>query len=193
MKPRHPCRPERSGRRIATVLPTRWLMTDERMGTDLWRALARMPRGGGVIFRHYSLPPAERRRLFARIRRIAELRGLVLLRAGATRMRGAQGRHGQARSERSGQGQGSSAVVTWPVHSVAEARRARRIGVTAVLVSPVFPTRSHPGAPSLGTRRARAIGLVSGVPIIALGGMNEQRFRRLRGFHGYAAIDAWLT
>nr|WP_245708484.1 thiamine phosphate synthase [Sphingomonas palmae] len=164
------------------VLPTRWLMTDERMGDELWRALARLPRGGGVIFRHYSLAPLERRRLFARVRRVARSRGLVLIRAGMKRMAGEQGTHGQ----------NGGSIVSWPVHSVAQARRARQASAAAVFVSPVFATRSHPGDKHLGERRARVIGRVAGVPLIALGGMDERRFRKLSGFHGYAAIDAWL-
>src|SRR5439155_26981070 len=36
-------------------LPRLWLMTDERQGDGLWAALERMPRGAGVVFRHYSL------------------------------------------------------------------------------------------------------------------------------------------
>src|SRR5690606_35566678 len=56
---RHPNRP----------LPRRWLMTDERQGETLWAALDRLPRGAGVIVRHYSLPMRARRRLFARFRR----------------------------------------------------------------------------------------------------------------------------
>lgn len=173
----HPC-PRETHR-----LPTRWLMTDERMGEDLWRALARLPRGGGVVFRHYSLAPRERRRLFARVRAVALRRGLVLVRAGAMRMPGEMGTHARR----------GSGVVTWPVHDLAEARAALRARADAVFVSPVFATRSHPGAASLGKRRARVIGRAAGVPIIALGGMSEARFRRLHGFHGYAAIDAWLA
>ena len=60
-----------------------------------------------------------------------------------------------------------------------------------LFVSPVFATRSHPGALVLGAREARRI--VRGLPVvvIALGGMNAQRFQRMTGFDGWAAIDAW--
>ncbi|WP_375271467.1 thiamine phosphate synthase [Sphingomonas sp.] len=177
MEPRHPCY------QSTRHLPTRWLMTDERMADGLWRALARLPRGGGVVFRHYSLLPRERRRLFARVRRVALRRGLVLVRAGQMRMPGEVGTHARR----------GSGLVTWPVHDIGEARAARRVGADAVFVSPVFATRSHPGAAGLGERRARVIGRAAGVPIIALGGVSDARFRRLRGFHGYAAIDAWLA
>jgi thiamine-phosphate pyrophosphorylase len=55
-------------------------MTDERMGEDLWDALARLPRGSGVIFRHYAT--RDRRALFDRVRSVARKRRLVLILAG---------------------------------------------------------------------------------------------------------------
>lgn len=67
-----------------------------------------------------------------------------------------------------------------------------KAGADLVFVSPVFPTRSHPGAPSLGPAKAARIARAVGLPMIALGGMDARRFRRLRGrFQGWAAIDAW--
>ena len=41
--------------RQARSLPSVFLMTDERMGDGLWAALERLPRGAGVVFRHYRL------------------------------------------------------------------------------------------------------------------------------------------
>ncbi|WP_241213172.1 thiamine phosphate synthase [Sphingomonas sp. ABOLE] len=158
-------------------------MTDPRLGDGLWGALARLPRGSGVIFRHYQLPPAERRALFARIAKVARRRGLVLLRAGAEPMRGERGTHG-----RHGRG-----LTTWPVHSRREAIAAMRAGADALLVSPVFPTRSHPGAPLLGPVRFGLLVRGLSVPVIALGGMDTHKARRLKplGIHGWAAIDGW--
>lgn len=164
--------------------PDRWLMTDERQGEALWRALERLPRGGGIVFRHHATPTTERARLFARVAAVARRRGLVLVRAGAPRFRGERGRHG-----RRGPG-----LVTWPAHTRREAIAAVRAGATLVFVSPVFATRSHPGARALGPLRAAAIARGLPVAAIALGGVDERRYhRRLRalGFAGYAAIDAW--
>ena len=156
-------------------------MTDERLGDGLWRAVWRLPRGGGIVFRHHATAPAERRRLFARLLRIARVRGLVLVRAGDVAMRGEMGVHG-------GRGAG---LVTWAVHDRREAAAARRARADVAFVSPVFATRSHPGAPVLGVRRAAA--LARGLPMVrvALGGMDAQRFARVRGFEGWAGIDAW--
>jgi thiamine-phosphate pyrophosphorylase len=164
-------------------LPHAWLMTDERMGDALWTALDRLPRGSGVIFRHYGLAPAKRRALFVRVAVVARRRGLVLVRAGAERLPGEQGVHG-----RRGRG-----IVTWPAHSRREAIAGIRAGADALLVSPVFATRSHPGARTLG--RVRLGLLIRGldVPVIALGGITAKRAASLSGLgiHGWAAIDAW--
>ncbi|WP_249341089.1 MULTISPECIES: thiamine phosphate synthase [unclassified Sphingomonas] len=158
-------------------------MTDERMGDALWDALERLPRGGGVVFRHHGLTPTERRALFAQVLKVARRRGLVLVRAGGQPMRGESGVHG-----RRGRG-----IRTAPAHDRREAIAALRAGAQALFVSPVFPTRSHPGAPALG--RARFGSLIRGldVPMIALGGMDARKARSLErlGIHGWAAIDAW--
>jgi thiamine-phosphate pyrophosphorylase len=162
-----------------------WLMTDERLGDRLWDAVERLPRGSGIVVRHYATPLAERRALFARLSRIAQRRRLVLLRAGSARLgRGEAGVHN---------GRAGGRIATRSAHNRIEAVAANRAGATAIFVSPVFATRSHPGAPARGPMRAAAIGRGLGVAVIALGGMDAARFRRLRGlgFHGWAAIDAW--
>jgi thiamine-phosphate pyrophosphorylase len=171
MRPRHP-------------LPRLWLMTDERMGDGLWTALARLPRGSGVVFRHYALPVDKRRELFAKVAKVAQRRGLVLVRAGAGPLgRGEAGVHG-----RRGPG-----LRTAPAHSRREAVAAVRAGADALFVSPVFATRSHPGAAALGRARLGLLIRGLGVPVIALGGMNAARARSLHGLgiYGWAAIDAW--
>ncbi|ONF96492.1 thiamine phosphate synthase [Sphingomonas jeddahensis] len=166
-------------------VPRLWLMTDERMGEALWRAVRRLPQGGGIVFRHHATPLAERRRLFARLLRLARARGLVLVRAGTVPLYGEMGVH-------KAEGRHVPALVTWPVHDGLEARRARRAGAHVAFVSPVFATRSHPGSKVLGVSRAQALARVLPMKRIALGGMDAQRFRRLQDFDGWAAIDAWL-
>ncbi|TFI59549.1 thiamine phosphate synthase [Sphingomonas parva] len=161
-------------------LPRLWLMTDERLGERLWAALERLPRGAGVVFRYYSTPPRERRTLFAEVRRVARRRGLMLIVAGPRRLAG-DGVHNR-------QGRG---LRTASAHDLRELRAAERAGAGLVFLSPVFPTRSHPGARPLG--RAR-FGLIAGqarVPVVALGGVDARNARTLPGAYGWAAIDAW--
>jgi thiamine-phosphate pyrophosphorylase len=164
--------PSRHPNSRTAPVPTLWLMTDERMGAAVWPALAALPRGSGVVFRHFATPPAERAALFARVARIARRRRLVLVEGGSDAQR----------------------RVLHPAHSVREASAARRAGATLVLVSPVYPTRTHPGAAALGPLRAAAIARAAGLPAIALGGMTRARFKRMKalGFVGWAAIDGLM-
>lgn len=168
------------------TIPTLWLMTDERMGERLWSAIAALPRGAGIVFRHYATPPRDRRALFARVAALARRRHLILVRAGPKRLgRHEAGVHGAVTDR---------GLRTWAAHSRTEAVAGKRGGAAALFVSPIFPTRSHPGARASGPLRAAGIARGLGLPVIALGGLDARRFRRLRGlgFHGWAAIDAWL-
>jgi thiamine-phosphate pyrophosphorylase len=168
-------------------LPRLWLMTDERMGDALWDALARLPRGSGVIFRHYET--RDRRALFERIRTIARRRGLMLLLAGSLREAAAwkaDGAHGRSPHLRTTR----PLLRTAPAH---DARELARVRAHAVFLSPVFATRSHPGASALGPMRFARLVRMSEAPAIALGGMDARRFRHLArlGAYGWAGIDAF--
>jgi len=165
-------------------LPRLWLMTDERQGERLWGALERLPRGAGIVFRHYGLPPRERRRLFARVRAVARKRRLVLL-AGSAPIAGADGVHGGGRRR--------SGLRSASAHNLAELKAAERRGAHLVFISPVFPTRSHPDARTLGRIRFGLIARQARIPVIALGGVDAHNGARLQalGAYGWAGIDAW--
>jgi thiamine-phosphate pyrophosphorylase len=159
-------------------LPRLWLMTDERQGDGLWESLERLPRGSGVVFRHYGLPSAERRRLFDGVRKVAKRRRLLLL-VGGKRL-GGDGVHG-----------GRHGQFSASAHGLRELKAAERRGAKLVFLSPAFPTRSHPGARALGPVR---FGLIAGqarIPVIALGGVDSRRARRLPNAYGWAGIDAF--
>ena len=171
--------------RARQPLPRLWLLTDERQGEALWTALARLPAGAGVVFRHYGLGLAERRRLFERVRRLTRRRRLLLILAGSPRLARAwraDGVHGRAT--------GRARLRTAPAHSLREIRAAERVGADLLFVSPVFATRSHPGARPLGPLRFRLLARHARVPVAALGGMDAERAHRL-GVQHWAAIDAW--
>ena len=80
------------------------------------------------------------------------------------------------------------------VHNAREIRQAQLGGAEVLLLSPLHPTRTHPEWRPLPRMRAAALLRLAKVPVIALGGMDEQRFRSLQklGFAGWAGIDAWL-
>ena len=159
-------------------LPQIWLFSDARSDAWLDAALRRLPRGSGLVFRHYHLADDQRRARFDQVARLARERGHVVAVAGSkalARRWGADLAYGP-------RGDLASA------HNLRELARAR--GAVAVLVSPVFPTRSHPGAPALGPLRFRLLAARAQVPVIALGGMNARSARRLK-WPRWAGIDAF--
>ncbi|SMF63660.1 thiamine-phosphate diphosphorylase [Allosphingosinicella indica] len=165
-------------------------MTDERLGGALLEIVASLPPGSGIVFRHYSLAPVERRTLFDRVRAAAG--DAVLLLAGPDALAaewGADGSHNRD-SQRRGEGWRSA-----PVHALEDLRAAEAAGADFVFLSPLFATRSHPGAAPLGPERFAEIAREAEQPVIALGGMNEDRGREAEalGAYGWAGIDAFAA
>ena len=112
-----------------------------------------------------ALGARERRRL----RTLAALRKLTI----AT-----EGRNGAAR-----------------VHNVTELRSALLARTPIILLSPVYPTRSHPGWKPIARMRAATLARLGGRRLIALGGMDAGRFARITrlGFQAWAGISAFRT
>ena len=164
-------------------LPETWLFTDERQGERLWTALERLPRGSGVIFRHYRSP--DRAALAKQVRAVCRRRGLLFVVAGSpglSRAWHADGTHGRF-----------PGALTAPAHNQAELIAAYRVGVRLVFVSPVFATRSHNDVRPLGLTKFALLARKARTPVAALGGVDARRFRRLRavGANAWGAIDAW--
>lgn len=181
-------------------LPPQWLFSDERLTVGVIRLAALLPPGSGVVLRHDSLAPGARWRLLRRLVRVARARGLTVLIAGTPDIAyrwGADGVHlRQHDAHRAAQARRLGLIVTMPVHDAREARRARRAKADGVFISPLHPTRSHPGAPALGPAAWLRLARLAGGQPIALGGMTPTRARQLNrrasGIKpGWAAIDAW--
>jgi len=150
------------------TVPSQWLVADERSGDGLWSALRRLPRGSGVLFLYREMPKRQRARLLAKLRNRGRQRGLLLADEAA----------------------GEAARI----HDLAELRSALLRRTPLIFLSPIFSTRSHPEWTPLSRLKAAAMIRVATAPVIALGGMNEKRFRRVKrlGFQGWAGIDAWI-
>lgn len=173
-------------------LPTLWMMSDERMGDAFLPALARLPKGAGLVFRHYATPMPERRALFEQARRICRARRILLVLAASPRTAAgwrADGVHGrdQVRVSR-------PLVRTAPVHGLTENCAATKACADLLFVSPVHPTQSHPSGRTLGDAGLLALCQASRAPVIALGGMTPRQFKPLKsqGIYGFAAIDFWI-
>lgn len=174
-------------------------MTDPERLPDPWAALAALPRGGALIWRAYGEKPA-----YGTARQLggaARKKGCVLIVAGNPRLGGRLGIAGIHLPEREiGRRRNIAAhvPVTAACHSERAVFEAARAGVGAVLISPVLPTESHPGARTVGiVRLARLAKLAGalGMDAYALGGIvNEAHIRRLRGtgIAGVAGVSLLL-
>jgi thiamine-phosphate pyrophosphorylase len=165
--------------------PVLWLFSDSRRLPDPLSAIARLPPGlAGVVFRHDDAP--DRAVLGRRIAALCRARRIALTVAGDWRLAVAlhAGVHLRAARGRMTR----NALNTASVHSFGELVRARRRGALPVL-SPAFPTPSHPGAAVLNAWRWSRLAGHSGA--IALGGIAGQNILRLgRHCHGAGAISA---
>ncbi|MDE8650758.1 thiamine phosphate synthase [Novosphingobium album (ex Liu et al. 2023)] len=182
------CVPNRQPSRSRSALPPIWLVSDARNDAGLEAALRRLPRGSGLIFRHYHLPEPARRARFRALRHAARRGGHAIVLAGSAAMaRRWRADGAYAAPGRLTRGPALARLAT--AHGLREIGQANRARADAVLLSPVFPTRSHPGARVLGPARFRLIAARSRVPVIALGGMTARRARHLHAAR-WAAIDA---
>lgn len=88
-------------------------------------------------------------------------------------------------------------VLDWcaaSCHSAEELRRAEKLGCDFVMLSPVLPTKSHPGAPHLGWESFAAIAAGASLPVYALGGLMHADMETAwqHGAHGIALLrQAW--
>lgn len=180
-------------------LPRIWLFSDERIAAGMAELAAIVPPGSGIVLRHDTLKPAARWRLLRRLARTARARRLLLLLAGSpalARRWGADGVHLRQRAAgQAAQAHQLGLAVTMPVHDPREARAARRAGAQGIFISPLYPTRSHPGAPALGRAAWLRLARLAAAAPMALGGMTQARARHLRRAGGpnpgWAAIDSW--
>jgi len=150
------------------TFPRQWLVADSRLGEQLWPTVRALPRGSGVLFLYRDLRKGERARLLARLRHIARSRGLSIA--------------------------DEAAEAARRVHDSKELRQSSLGKVPILFLSPMFATRSHPAWKPIPPMRAVALVRMARSPVIALGGMDERRFRRIErlGFSGWAGIDAWV-
>ena len=179
--------------RTGLALPPLVLVTDETRVPDPLPAIRGLPKGCGVLFRHYGA--AGRAALAASVAAACREAGLILLvaeDAAIARAVAAEGLHLPERAIASGAPPAWEGLLTAAAHSPDAVARAVAAGADAVFVSPVFPTRSHPDSPALGPEAFAAIVRGARCPVYALGGIDASSVDRLRetGAAGIAATGA---
>lgn len=168
-------------------LPHLWLLSDARNDASLEAVLERLPTGSAFVYRHYHLAPPARRARFDECAVIARACGHLVVLSGSgdvAQSWGADAIYGA--SEAIAQSPGIARFAT--AHNAQEIAQAQKAGADALFLSPVFPTRSHEGAATLGAAKFRQLAALSAIPVIALGGMNAERARKL-DWPRWAAID----
>ncbi len=190
-----------SDRKSQRKLPPMFLLTDAVRLADPLAAAARLAPESGVILRHYGVP--DRARLARDLSLLCHAHGLVLLIAATgpddARLAldiGAAGLHLPERRVCATGGawrlwRRPDWLVTAAAHSPAALMRASRAGADAALLSPVYGTASHPGAPPIGPLRFALWAGRAPLPVYALGGMADgDRLARLGGSRaaGWAGI-----
>lgn len=153
-----------------------------------------------VVFRDYELPPAARAEQALRARELCAARGIPFLVARdfelAVSVR-ADGVHCPQQllpSLAHWRREHPDSLVCAACHDAASLARAAELGASVALVSPVFPTRSHPNASTMGTARLRTlVQSCPRLPVYAMGGVNAQTIDQLlddrTGVAGVAGID----
>jgi thiamine-phosphate pyrophosphorylase len=184
----------RSGR--AGQLPPLVLMTDDLRLADPIRAARALPKASIVILR---VRDAGRRETLAQqLKSIAAEREHFLLIAGDPELAARIGADGIHLSERRiGEALHWRArfprfLITCAAHDARALVAAKCAGADAALLSPVFPTKSHEGAPALGALHFRILVRAARMPVYALGGVDARTALQLEGSGaiGIAAIGA---
>jgi thiamine-phosphate pyrophosphorylase len=180
-------------------LPPAILMTDFARLADPGPMLSVLPAGALVLYRNYE--SRARVREAGALKSLCRRHGLLLIVAEdpwLAHEAGADGLHlGERTARQSGRARAAKlrpgGLLTVAAHSPAGLMRAAMLGADAALLSPVFETRSHPGATPLGVLKFVAWGRRAPLPVYALGGIDSRNARRLThsGAAGIAGIGGW--
>jgi len=177
-------------------LPRFFVMSDEKRLPDPVALIPYLPKGCAIILRHYQAP--KREQIAKRLIKAAHRREIKVLIAGGDAKQaqrcGADGVHYPEYALNKLPGKPRKPKKPWltsaAVHNPKAAYKAKQSNIDFAVVSPIFPTESHPGATTLGPLRATKMGKLTGKRWIALGGVTEETAKQLRqsGFWGIAGI-----
>jgi thiamine-phosphate pyrophosphorylase len=178
---------------MASRLPALVLMTDDERLADPLAAAAALPKGAMVIVR--ARKTIRRAELARAVLALARRRDLFVLIADDPVLAGqldADGLHlPQARGHEAAHWRARR--PGWIISTALHSTRLPGPFVDLVLLSPIFPTRSHPERPALGAARASAMARALNIPAYALGGVDAGNAALLKNFAGIAAVGALAT
>ena len=177
-------------------LPNLLFFTDPKRTPDPERVAERLPAGAAVVFRAFGAPDAAARG--RRLREITRRRGLTLM-VGADAALAleveADGLHlperlaAQALDLRAAH---PDWLITLAAHDMRAATVGAGAGTDALVVSPIFPSRSPSAGQPLGVEGLKRIVEAVRTPVYALGGVRADTATLLldTGIVGIAAVEA---
>ncbi len=179
---------------LSGLLPPLALLTDDERLADPLAAARALPKGSLVILR--ARDETKRAVLALALLRVAHARDLILVIADDPPLAARIGAHGlhlpEARAREAAHWRATRPywLITAAAHSLHAIHRAHH--ADAVLLSPVFATKSHEGAHPLGALRFRVLARHGRKPVYALGGIDTHTVRQLKDAPaaGIAAIGA---
>ena len=179
-------------------LPSRILLTDSVRLSDPRDSVRALPAGSGVILRHYNVP--DRAGLARELLAICRPKKIPLLVAGDACLARTIGAHGLHLPEKMLAQEPShwrrwlcpKTLLSVAAHSPKALSKAVAASASFALLSPVFPTKSHPNIKTIGINRFANWTSKSNIPIYGLGGINHQNKNRVLATKavGWASIDA---
>lgn len=178
------------------ALPNLLFFTDPERTPDPEAVAERLPPGSAVVFRAFGAPDAAARG--ARLREITRRRGLTLLVGADADLAVAIAADGVHLPERLAaeapklRAAHPDWLITAAAHDETAARSGVAAGVDALVVSPVFPSRSPSAGAPLGVEGLKRIVGAVETPVYALGGVHAGTVERLldTGIVGVAAVEA---
>ncbi len=172
-------------------------MTDSQRLADPRDAAAALPRNSAVIVRHYE--DRDRAGLTRALMTICRKKRNLVLLAGDVRLAQVLGVDGLHLPEQMLAGNANkwrlwrrpATLLSVSAHSPKALSNAARVKADFALLSPVFPTKSHPESAGIGVLRFTSWTVMAQLPVFALGGANAGNSKRLLacGAAGWAGID----
>ncbi len=169
--------------------PHTWFLTDNKKTKHPLKIIKKLPKNSGVIIRSYS----NRKINNKEINKWKSRRLLTILKAGKySKMLYTDGIHYPQWIQSSIVKKNDIKSIS--VHGGKDIRKSINIRANLVFISPVFETTSHKNEKSLGIIRLGLLVKLFKIPVIALGGINNDNISRLKSLpiSGCAGIDAFL-
>lgn len=172
----------------------------ESLGVETFLARLDAALAGGlrlILVRDKSLPEDTRLDLARAVVHRAHATGARVLVNGNpefARASGADGVHLDSAAATRLSARPDTAWVGVSCHDAAELAHAAALGADYALLSPVLPTQTHPGAPTLGWKKFSSLAAASPIPVYGLGGLERTDVARAQshGAHGVALLrGAW--